>query len=207
MAEQEPCTGQEGGHRAVTLREAQIPTHFDEDGAWYTLFDLPGFPGYLVDGAQAFRGQRCIAFRLGAGHRFQVRPHLFCVRVRPKPTGADLAQGKRRPAITAFYLPDGSQLREVVTNCQNIAVSEVHDLLRAWDAVKVHLHPGRATEGEIGRDAYLTTWRTVRPHYKTKGLVAALATKFGVDVSTIRNWKKKYGYPIYEPISDFPEPE
>ncbi len=113
----------------------------------------------------------------------------------------------RTAGSRAWYVDSMNHDGRRVANLHGVELCESAEeaqiaLKASWRAVTGFTpKAGHPAEADMSREDYMKKWNEVWPRFRTwrRGLVKALATACDVTEDTIRNWHRKYGYPILPP--------
>jgi len=97
-----------------------------------------------------------------------------------------------------------------VSEQELLSLTDISRLLAAWESLiksGYTMRAGHPSEPDLDRETYMQAWRQVRPQYQTTGLVQALARKLGRHPNTIRNYNRKYSWPLYDDPPLYKEPD
>lgn len=101
--------------------------------------------------------------------------------------------------VTGSCPGDGTIVAHMTT--EGMALPEAEQLISAWKAAVRDQTSGRPSEPQLTKDEYLRVWRELRPKYKQRGLVSALASALCVHRDTINRWHNQYGWPLYDEVN------
>jgi hypothetical protein len=200
------CIGPQG-HAPVLYAGNAILIPLDD----YRTVDIPqdDHPPFVLRVNEAVDGQPCFGTYRDpeTGETFHTWSAILYDPTRRAQAPPPLGDPNGHPWVAGYRHQDGI-VRQTVANIDHgTSIDEVQRLLTAWADITgprgpLKLDIGHPPEPDTPRDEYMAVWREVRPQYQKRGLVPALAARLVRHPTTIRNYHKKYGYPLYENVED-----